>query len=86
MFSCQIIPAEVLNDCIKCVSAFKSWISGIILLERMESRQINGIVSDYFTRIILMLCDKWTEKNLCAVLNIRRASITWFPAHNPIHA
>jgi len=28
----------------------------------MESRQINGIVSDYFTWIISMLCDKWTDE------------------------
>lgn len=32
----------------------------------MESRQINGIVSDYFTRIISMLCDKWTDEVLGA--------------------
>ena len=32
----------------------------------MESRQVNGIVSDYFARIILMLCDNWTDEVLGA--------------------
>lgn len=47
----------------------------------MESRQINGIVSDYFTRIILMLCDKWTDEVLgaerCESMLITIHTLAW---------